>query len=252
MALRRHPLPMSAWFDHSLVVTYAYPADVLAPLLPPGLALNGYGGFGFLAVAMVQARGLRPSFLPARLGIDLILAGYRIFARLRTRDGRDLRGLRILRSDASHRALGLAGNLLTHYAFRRSRASFVVDGDLLRVAVRSGDGAADLRVDADLSSVPAPLPPGSPFPSLAVARRFAGPLPNTFDHEPATNSMIVIEGVREAWEPRPIRVAVHENGFLASPALRGCAPILANAFLVSGVPYRWKRGVVERLGDVDG
>ena len=35
--LRRHPLPINAFFTHSLVLTYAYPAKMLQQLLPPGL-----------------------------------------------------------------------------------------------------------------------------------------------------------------------------------------------------------------------
>ena len=37
--LKRHPLPVQAWFRHSLVLTYAFPRNLLQPLLPPGLEL---------------------------------------------------------------------------------------------------------------------------------------------------------------------------------------------------------------------
>ncbi len=245
--LRRHPVPMQAWFDHSLVVTYAYPEAVLAPLLPPGLTIHGYAGLGFLAVAVVRARHLRPVGVPRWMGVDLVLTGYRIFARMRTADGRELRGLRILRSDASHRLMGLVGNRLTHYGFRPCRASVVERADEIAVAVSTSDGLADLQLVADLSSRPAPLPTGSPFPSLAIARRFAGPLPYTFDHDPRAQAMIVIEGRREQWDPQPIRVTVERCDFLDHPALAGHRPILANAFLVSGIPYSWRRGRLEAL-----
>lgn len=241
--LRRHPVPMQAWFDHSLVVTYAYPEAVLAPLLPPGLSIYGYEGLGFLAVAVVRARHLRPTGAPPWLGLNVVLTGYRIFSRMRTADGRDLRGLRILRSDASHGLMAWMGNRLTHYGFKPCRARVEKHGTCLAVDVRSGDGIADLRLSADLASRPAPLPEGSPFPRLSVARRFAGPLPNTFDFEADSGRMVVITGVREEWEPQPIRVQVDECRFLERhPALSGHRPILANAFLVSGIPYRWTRG----------
>jgi hypothetical protein len=51
-----------------LVLTYAFPSGVLRPLLPPGLVLDTYGEYGFLAIAMVQTERLRPSFLPAAVG----------------------------------------------------------------------------------------------------------------------------------------------------------------------------------------
>src|SRR5215218_9000139 len=96
--LKRHPIPIRAFFRHCLVLTYAYPEALLRPLLPRGLTVDTYRGLGFVAIAMVQTEGLRPVGAPAALGQDFFLTGYRIFSRFRTRSGRSLRGLRILRS----------------------------------------------------------------------------------------------------------------------------------------------------------
>ena len=61
---------------------------------------------------------------------------------------------------------------------------------------------------------PAPLPVGSPFPDVRTARRFAGPLPFTFDYEPETHSIVRIQGVRKQWDPIPVHVNVLQNSFL--------------------------------------
>ena len=53
--LKRHPLPVVAFFRHSLVLTFAYPQKLLQPLVPPGLVLDTYKGFGFLAIAVAFA-----------------------------------------------------------------------------------------------------------------------------------------------------------------------------------------------------
>ena len=64
--LQRHPIPMTCQFDHGLVVTWAVPAQALEPLVPPGLELDTYDGrWGFVVIALVQSRNLRPAFLPA-------------------------------------------------------------------------------------------------------------------------------------------------------------------------------------------
>jgi hypothetical protein len=241
--LKRHPVPVKAFFRHGLVLTYAMPAEALAPLLPPGLRLDTHHGQGFLAIALVQTEGLRPAFLPRILGQDFFLSGYRIFARFDTHAGRTLRGLRILRSDADRRLMVAFGNLLTHYRYRLSAATLADVGGRLEVNIRTGGAEADLEVAADLASRPAPLPPGSPFSDLAEARKFAGPLPFTFDYEEETHSMVVIEGVRERWDPQPVRVEVSRNTFLERPPFAGVRAVLANAFHVQDVPYRWKRGV---------
>jgi hypothetical protein len=249
--LRRHPLAMQAFFKRSLVVTWAYPLDILRPLLPPGLVLHGLDGYGFLATAVVTARALRPVGLPKWAGVDVVLTGYRVFARMPRANGKDLIGLRILRSDVSNPLVGRIGNRLTHYGFRPADAEVQDDGQTLKIAVRTADGAADFAASAHLAEE-ASLPAGSPFPKLSVARRFAGPLPNTFDYEQETHSIIVIEGVRSRWEPKQIRVEVERCGFLDDPRFQGVKPIMAGAFVVSGVPYRWRRGVRIPLADVAG
>src|SRR5579871_6110526 len=112
--LKRHPIPISAFFRHSLVLTYAVPKEILEPFLPAGLVPDVFRGYGFLAIALVQTEHLRPSFLPAALGQDFFLSGYRIFTRLGTA-AQSKRGLRILRSDTNRGLMACAGNLLTHY-----------------------------------------------------------------------------------------------------------------------------------------
>jgi hypothetical protein len=42
---------------------------------------------------------------------------------------------------------------------------------------------------------------------------------------------------------------VRRNTFLDQPLFRAAEPLLANAFYLRGVPYRWERGVRTRLGD---
>lgn len=249
--LKRHPLEIEAHFRHSLVLTWALPAAALAPWLPPGLRVDGWRApdgreLGFLAIALVQTEALRPRGLPAALGRDFFLSGYRIFARYESGSGRSLRGLRILRSDTDSRTLVAFGNALTHYRYRKCDASVRLEGGRLDVAIRTPGGEADLDVSADLQAPPA-LPPGSPFPDLREARKYAGPLPFTFDYERETHSLVLIEGVRQHWEPRAVLVTVRRCAFLERGPFAEARPVLANAFHVQDIPYRWKRGVVERL-----
>ena len=246
--LRRHPLSVKAFFRHSLVLTYAFPCEILRPLLPPGLMLDTYRGFGFVAIAMVQTERLRPNFCPARFGRDFFLSGYRIFARFRTHDGRTLRGLRILRSDTDRGVMAFLGNRLTHYNYQKAAVDVRETAKELEITIKTPAGAADLHVIARVGEDHEfDLPPGSPFQSLREARLFAGPLPFTFDYEKETNSIVRIEGVRRNWKPTPVEVRVFENSFFNQLAFRGVTPILANAFHVANIDYQWKPGVLERL-----
>lgn len=248
-ALKRHPLPIRAFFRRSLVLTFAYPEDVLRPLLPPGLTLDAYEGCGFLAIALVQTENLRPAVLPAFMGRNFFLSGYRVFARYRRKDGAELRGLRILRSDADSRFMVLFGNLLTHYRYRKCVVESRVDPTTLEIRIATPHAEADLFVRARIDAPAEAPPPGSPFPDLKAARRFAGPLPFTFDYEPESRQMVLIEGVREDWDPRPVRIESVRASFLERPPFHGLPVRLANAFLVENIPYRWKRGVVAPLAE---
>jgi len=246
--LKRHPIPIAAHFDWSLVLCYAFPRETLEPLLPPGLELDLYGSHGFLAIALVATRELRPAGLPRWLGHRFFLSGYRIFTRFKTAEGRRLRGLRILRSDTDRRLMAFFGNLLTHYRYEHAQVRCARRGSELEVTIASRNGGADLEVRADLASRPAPLPNGSPFPDLRTARRFAGPLPFTFDYERETHSIVRVEGVRERWHPEPVDVEVRRATFFDRPPFAALGPPrLANAFYLEDVPYRWKRGVREPL-----
>jgi hypothetical protein len=245
-ALRRHPFGVEAHFRWSLVLTYALPEDVLRPLVPRELALDTYDGLGFLAIALVQTEGLRPKGLPKALGRDFFLSGYRVFTRLERPGKQTLRGLRILRSDTDRRAMVTLGNLFTHYGYRLATVAIGREGERLAIDVKTPAREADLEVDVDLGAG-AELPEGSPFRSLADARTFAGPLPYTFDRDEATGRILVVRGLRKAWDPRPVRVVREASTFLARADLARGAPRLANAFYVEDVPYAWKPGTLEGL-----
>lgn len=246
--LRRHPIAIAAHLRTCLTLTYALPPAPLRPLLPPGLALETFDGFGLMAVAVVQTEALRPASWPAALGQTFFLAGYRVFTTFRRSSGPPLRGLRILRSDANRARMVAGGNLLTHYHYHRCRARLVREASALHVTVRTADGFGDLDLTADLGH-PA-LPAGSPFSSVRDARRFAGPLPYTFDYEPQTHAIIAISATRTNWQPAPIAVVVERISFFDQPEFDGCRPILAAAFHVSHVDYRWERGVRYALDQV--
>lgn len=237
--LRRHPFAVEAYFEYSAVLTYAFPSEILRPLLASGLTLDEKDGLGFVAVAMVQTRSLRPQGFPAFLGQDFFLTGYRIFARFTSGSGKKLRGLRILRSETNRRRMVFAGNLLTHYNYHYLPIRAKHSGSLLQV--NAPGISAEFRKADSVS-----LPPGSVFKDWREARMFAGPLPFTFDYEQETHSIIVIEGVRENWDPEPV-LAEASCDFLKSPEFRGVQGIFSSAFLIENIPYMWKKGRREKV-----
>jgi Uncharacterized conserved protein (COG2071) len=235
--LKRHPFPVVAWFERVLAVSFAFPEEILRPLVPEPVEIDSHDGFGFVTVALVRTKGLRPAAFPAMLGQNFFLAGYRIFTRLRDESGRRMRGLQILRSETDKTRMVLSGNLLTHYNYRKVN----LEDSGSRVRTWTPDGRETLDLSFDLTSEPDSPPEGSPFADLRAARNFAGPMPFTFDAE-GDGRFVVIEGKRTEWIPRPVKILDWKVGLFDESPFRGVKPLLANAFRVEGVPYRWERG----------
>jgi len=237
---------VDAHFDRVVALSFAFPEDIVRPLVPDGLTMDTHNGMAFVTVAMVWTRALRPAGLPTAFGQNFFLAGYRVFTRLEQPDGRRLRGLRIVRSNTDKRRMVWAGNLFTDYRYRHVTVTVTPDGDDTTVVTgaRSEGDSLDVRFAEPAGTVP--LPSGSPFADWKEARRFAGPMPFTFSAEDAS-TFVVIEGSRQHWQPLPVHVKHWRVGFFDEPPLRNATPVLANAFTVRDITYRWQRGRVVRL-----
>lgn len=241
--LKQHPFAVEAFFDRSIVLAYAFPAEQLQEHLPACLSLDRFQDkHAFVAVAMVQTRRLRPKGFPLLLGRDFLLVGYRIFARYVSRAGKRLRGLYILRSETDRKSMEVLGNLFTHYRYRRIDVSLRDEGS--HTTVRCDRSGLTVTVDLEEEDDAVPLPGDSPFTDWKDARKFAGPLPFTFSVVPESRRVVIIEGVRQNWSPRPVRVVEHRVPFVAS--LTEGIPTLASAFVTESTSYWWKKGVVER------
>lgn len=237
----QHPFPVVAHFDRVVAVSFAFPETVLNPMLPAGLELDTYEGLGFITVAMVWTRGLRPAGFPSFLGQDFFLSGYRIFTRLQDENGRRLRGLKIIRSETDKHRMVLTGNLITGYNYRWVDVHVDENDSGTRVVSTLANGERTLDLTFDSRTSDASLPEGSPFPDWRTARQFAGPMPFTFSPL-ADGSFVVVDGSRETWKPRPVEVKEWKVGLFDETPLSGSKPVLANAFAVENLDYRWERG----------
>lgn len=245
--LRHHPFPVVTRFEQAVALSFAFPEATLRPLVPQPLAIDTHQGFGFLTVAMVWTKQLRPAGFPSFLGQDFFLAGYRVFTRLRDETGRSLRGLKILRSETDKRRMVWAGNLFTDYHYRHVNLRVEKSGSQTRVETSLANGARTVAVVFEPPGDSVSLPEGSPFGDWHTARLFAGPMPFTFSPT-QDGRFVVIEGSRQNWIPKPIQVKHWAVSIFDEPPFQGTKPILANAFMVENVPYQWKSGRIVRPG----
>src|SRR5579864_5864173 len=177
--LKRHPFAVVAHFERVVAVSFAFSEAVLRPLVPAGLEIDTHGGLGFLTVAMVWTKKLRPAGFPQFLGQDFLLAGYRVFTRLREASERKLRGLKIIRSETDKRRMVWAGNILTGYNYRHVKVHVLDSGSETTVKTSLADGTQTLSLTFGRPNEEIALPVSSPFPDWHTARLFAGPMPFT-------------------------------------------------------------------------
>ena len=241
--LKDHPFAVEAFFERSLVISYAAPMHEVERLVPKCLEVDTIeDNWAFIAAAMVRTRGLRPKGLPAIFGSDFFLIGYRVFVRFTDVRGKRSRGLYILGSATDNKKMKFFGNLFTHYKYVTTDITETVRDEIIEIRSE----ASRFRVAYENpTGEDVLLPNGSPFANWKEARRFAGPLPFTYTYEPETNTVLVIEGVRQNWTPTPVNVIDAKFSFIDELNLSEIK--LANAFLVSNVPYHWKKGRKERL-----
>jgi len=240
--LKNHPFAVEAFFESSLVLTFAVPKVQLQNLIPECLQLDIFQDeWAFVAVAMVQTKALRPSGFPKVMGNDFFLIGYRVFVRYTNSRGKNLRGLYILKSETDKKKMEFMGNIFTHYKYTTTDINKIEQTNTLEIASIKSKFRMTVGKAEEV-----PLPEHSPFNDWKEARKFAGPLPFTFTYNPQTKEVLIIEGVRENWIPKPVKVIDYDFEFLRVLNLRN--PILANAFIIENIPYYWKKGKTEQWG----
>lgn len=238
--LKNHPFGVEAHFENSTVLTFAVPKAQVIDLIPECLELDLFQDkWAFIAMAMVQTKELRPKGFPKFMGNSFFLTGYRVFVRYTNAKGKRLRGLYILKSETNKKKMAFMGNIFTHYKYTTTDIHQTKKEDVVEITSEK----SKFKIKMNVSERNIELPEFSPFESWKEARRFAGPLPFTFTYNEEAKEVLIIEGVRQNWKPKPIEVNDYNIQFLSDFKFINC--VLANAFVIEDVPYYWKKGKIE-------
>ena len=240
--IKKHPFGVQAFFESTAVLTFAVPQVFLRERIPECLELDTYKNtWAFIAVAMVNARNLRPEGFPSILGSNSFQIGYRIFVRYTNSSGKSLRGLYILQSETNAWKMKFLGNIFTSYLYKKKGIVYSFNDSLYKVY--SKEDGFKVSLNTSMDNVPG-LPENSPFTSWKEAQRFSGPLPFTFSFNKQSGEVTIVEGVREHWEPQAVKIIDCEIPYLSTFLPKVWVP--ASAFLITNVPYSWKKGKVEQ------
>lgn len=239
--LKNHPFAVEAFFDSSLVLTFAIPKEQLQNFIPECLELDTFQDkWAFIAIAMVQTTGLRPKGFPKFMGNDFFLIGYRIFVRYTNNAGKRLRGLYIIKSQTDKKKMEIFGNIFTHYNYTTMDIEQTTNGNFK--TIKSEQSKFQITIEQTDNEIK--IPENSPFTDWKDARKFAGPLPHTFTVNKKDKTILTILGVRQNWKPEPVKVKSYHFDFLNNLKLQNL--VLANAFEIKNVPYHWEKGKIEK------
>lgn len=237
--LKNHPFAVEAFFKSALVLTFAVPKKQLYHCIPECLLLDTFQNqWAFIAIALVQTTALRPKGFPKWMGNNFFLIGYRIFVRFTNMQGKRLRGLYILKSETNKKHMEVIGNICTHYNYTTTDIHQNTQGGLTTFS----SVASKFHITFEAFKDDVTLPNGSPFTHWKQARRFAGPLPHTFTYNKAHKTVLIVEGVRQNWNPKPVHIKSYAFNFLKQQHLQNAT--LCSAFELTNIPYYWKKGKI--------
>lgn len=239
--LKNHPFAVQTHFESSLVLTFAVPKEQLQNLIPECLELDTFQDkWAFIAIAMVQTKGLRPKGFPSFMGNDFFLIGYRIFVRYTNNAGKRLRGLYIIKSQTDKKKMEFFGNIFTHYNYTTTDIEQTRSENFK--TIRSEQSKFEVTIEETKDEIK--IPENSPFTDWKDARKFAGPLPHTFTVNTEDNTILTILGIRQNWKPKAVKVECYHFDFLNKLDLQNM--VLANAFEIKNIPYFWEKGKIEK------
>lgn len=158
--LKNHPFAVEAFFDSSLVLTFAVPKEQLESFIPECLKLDTFQDkWAFIAVAMVQTSRLRPKGFPKFMGNNFYLIGYRIFVRYTNKAGKRLRGLYIIKSETDKKKIEFMGNVFTQYNYTTTDINQHIESNLKTIDSKK----SKFRLVIENTENEIDIPSGSPF-----------------------------------------------------------------------------------------
>ena len=145
-----------------------------------------------------------------------------------------------MKSETDKKKMEYLGNIFTHYNYTTTDITVSKENGLSKILSHQ----SNFKVIIDHCVAEVQLPEQSPFTDWKEARRFAGPLPFTFTFNERDKTFLIIEGVRQNWVPKPIKIEEYHFKFLQEMQLKNA--FLANAFEIDNLSYYWKKGVIEQ------
>lgn len=236
----KHSFPVKAILKRTITLTYQFNPTNYSIKLPAGCFLELKNERAFLILAFVETEKMRPAFIPALIGRNFNLLGIRVIVNWYDENKRLKRGLYVLKSITDSRLMAKMGNMMTGYHFEYSPITWNFNKNECCIEVQN----LVFKVDLSDYKEEIGLPKESVFLNWKEARKYAGPMKYTCVHSKTVDEMLIVEGVKESWIPRPIKLISGNWDKLNSifKELKLCA-----VFEIKEIPYHWKKGRIVQM-----
>jgi hypothetical protein len=201
--------------DRRLLVNFHVDARVLTRYLPPPFRPRLLAGVGMAGVCLIRISALRPPRTPAWIGVRSENMAHRFAVEWDDSSG-PRQGVYIPRRDTGSTWMAWAGGRVFPGWHRLSTFDASGDGGRLEIAVRSGDGGANVNVAGQVAS---DLPVSSVFRSLDEASSFFRSGSTGYSNARRRDRYEGVELLTDRWSVAPFAAKVATTTFFGDPAV---------------------------------
>ena len=228
---------MRGVIDRRILANYHVDPQVLARLLPPPFRPKLVAGKALVGICLIRLKHIRPTFLPAWLGLSSENAAHRAAVEW-DEDGAVRQGVFIRRRDTNSRLNTLLGGRI--FPGVHHQATFRVEegADRFAVAVQSDDGETRVSIRGHRADQ---LPSSSVFRSLDEASDFfaAGSLGYSSTAEQTRFDGLELQC--RNWSAEPLAVEEVHSNFFEDRALFPPGSIeFDSALLMQRIDHEWR------------
>ncbi|HEY2838476.1 MAG TPA: DUF2071 domain-containing protein [Pirellulales bacterium] len=228
---------ISGVIERRILLNFRVDADVLARQLPPPFEPRLIDGSGVAGICLIRLRDVRPSALPAWLGLRSENVAHRIAVEWNEK-GERRQGVYVPRRDTNSLATLLAGGRLFPGVHHRARFGVEEADGRLCIDVNSTDHETKISVDASATE----RFQSSLFASLDEASRFfeAGACGYSPMRSPARYEGLELDCDR--WQVAPLAVSKVLSSYFADRARFPPGSVEFDCgLLMRNIPHRWRQ-----------
>lgn len=222
--------------DRRILANFRVEPDVMARILPAPFRPKLAGGYAVGGICLIRLVGIRPRFLPLRIGLRSENAAHRVAVEWDS-GGKTHEGVYIPRRDTNSRLNTWAGGTIFPGLHHHAKFDVRETADELSVSMISDDGKARVKVSGTVTDR---LPTASVFSSLKAASNFFEL--GSLGYSPTTSEGLYdgLELRCEHWHVDALDVDHIESSFFQDETRfpRGSVTFDC-ALLMRGIPHEW-------------